>query len=79
MIPDTIRLGPFTVIPQEFYLAKGSAIDIFVSYSPRPDVESDLGLSQENLILACDNQTSEFYKLVGNGCKLNLEVTHMDG
>ena len=79
VIPDTIRLGPFTVIPQEFYLTRNAAIDIFVSYSPWPQVETDLGPVEENLILACDNQTSEFYKLVGTGCKLNLDVTHMDG
>jgi hypothetical protein len=30
------------------------------------------------LILACDNQTSEFYKLTGNGCMLDLNISKVD-
>lgn len=33
----------------------------------------------ENLILACDNQTSEFYKVTGFGAMLDLEVVAVDG
>jgi hypothetical protein len=32
------------------------------------------GKVEENLILACDNQTSEFYKLLGFGAMLDLDV-----
>jgi hypothetical protein len=31
------------------------------------------------LILACDNQTSEFYKLTGYGAKLDLDIVEVDG
>ena len=34
--PETIKLNGFTLIPSEFYLYSGNAIDIFVSFSPRP-------------------------------------------
>ena len=67
------------MIPSEFYLYSGNAIDIFVSFSPWPNEEKDHGSCEENLILACDNQTSEFYKLRGEGCMLNLEVISIDG
>ena len=71
---ETIRIGPFTLTPSEFYLYSGNAIDIYVSFSP--DVEGQL---EENLIMACDNQTSEFYKLTGYGAKLDLDVVAVDG
>jgi len=41
-----------------------------------PDREGQL---EENLILACDNQTSEFYKVVGDGAMLDLEIVAVDG
>lgn len=40
-----------------------------------PDKE---GQAEENLILACDNQTSEFYKLTGYGAKLDLDIVAVD-
>ena len=47
---ETIRIGPFTLTPSEFYLYSGNAIDIYVSFNP--DQEGQL---EQNLILACDN------------------------
>lgn len=32
--PDTIKIGPFTLFPSEFYLYSGNAIDIFISFNP---------------------------------------------
>lgn len=29
--------------------------------------------------MACDNQTSEFYKLTGYGAKLDLDIIEVDG
>lgn len=57
---DTIKIGSFTLTPSEFYLYSGSAIDIYVSFTPDRE-----GLLEEKLILACDNQTSEYYKVSG--------------
>lgn len=57
---DTIKIGSFTLTPSEFYLYSGSAIDIYVSFTPDRE-----GLLEEKLILACDNQTSEYYKVTG--------------
>lgn len=71
---DTIRIGSFTLTPSEFYLYSGSAIDIYVSFNP--DKEGKL---EENLILACDNQTSEFYKLTGYGAMMDLDIVAVDG
>lgn len=31
---ETIRIGPFSITPTEFYLYSGNAIDIYVSFSP---------------------------------------------
>lgn len=71
---DTIKLGPYTLFPSEFYLYSGNALDIFVSFNPTEE-----GLAEENLILACDNHTSEFYKLQGYGAMLDLDVVKVDG
>lgn len=71
---DTIRLGSFTLTPSEFYLYSGSAIDIYVSFNPERE-----GKLEENLILACDNQTSEFYKLTGFGAMMDLDIIAVDG
>ena len=71
---DTIKLGPFTLFPSEFYLYSGNALDIFVSFNPLQE-----GLADENLILAWDNHTSEFYKLQGYGAMLDLDVVQVDG
>ena len=71
---DTIKLGPFTLFPSEFYLYSGNALDIYVSFNPTEE-----GLAEENLILACDNHTSEFYKLQGYGAMLDLDVIEVDG
>lgn len=60
--------------PSEFYLYSGNAIDIYVSFAPETE-----GQHEQNLILACDNQTSEFYKLTGYGAMLDLDVTVVDG
>ena len=71
---ETIRIGSFTLTPSEFYLYSGNAIDIYVSFNP--DHEGSL---EQNLILACDNQTSEFYKLTGYGAMLDLDIVEVDG
>jgi hypothetical protein len=71
---DNIKIGAFTLTPSEFYLYSGNAIDVYISFNP--SVEGQLS---ENLILACDNQTSEFYKITGYGSMLDLEITHVDG
>ena len=71
---DSIKLGSFTLSPSEFYLYSGSAIDIYVSFNPERE-----GLLEENLILACDNQTSEFYKLKGYGAMVDLDIIAVDG
>lgn len=57
---DTIKIGSFTLTPSEFYLYSGSAIDIYISFTPDRE-----GMMEEKLILACDNQTSEYYKVTG--------------
>jgi len=30
--PETIKIGPFTLVPSEFYLYSGNAIDIYVTF-----------------------------------------------
>jgi hypothetical protein len=71
---DTIRIGSFTLTPSEFYLYSGSALDVYVSFNPEHE-----GKLEENLILACDNQTSEFYKLTGYGAMIDLDIIAVDG
>ena len=49
----------------------------------RPDLpklikEYGEGKLEENLILACDNQTSEFYKLTGYGAMMDLDIIAVD-
>jgi hypothetical protein len=57
-----IKLNSFTLAPSEFFLQKNQAIDIIVAFQPERE-----GELIENLILACDNQTSQFRKLHGYG------------
>lgn len=38
---ETIRIGPFTLTPSEFYLYQGNAIDIYVSYAPDREGQQD--------------------------------------
>lgn len=67
-------MGSFTITPCEFYLYSGNAIDVYVSFNPDQE-----GALTENLILACDNQTSEFYKVAGYGAMLDLDIIAVDG
>lgn len=69
----SIRIGSFNITPSEFYLYAGNAIDVYVSFNPESE-----GQLQENLILACDNQTSEFYKVTGYGAVLDLDIIAVD-
>ena len=41
--PETIKIGPFTLVPSEFYLYSGNAIDIYVTFSPG---ENDVGICE---------------------------------
>ena len=70
---DSIRIGSFTLNPSEFYLQQGNAIDIYVTF--QPEREGDL---EEKLILACDNQTSEYYRVTGTGAMLDLDIISVD-
>jgi hypothetical protein len=45
-----------------------------VSFNPAEE-----GKKTENLILACDNNTSEPFQITGYGAMLDLEITHVDG
>lgn len=72
--PDQIKIGPFSIHPSEFYLYSGTATDIYVSFNPALE-----GKETENLILACDNNTSEPFQVTGYGAMLDLDVTHVDG
>jgi len=71
---DTIRIGSFTLTPSEFYLYSGTAQDIYVTFNPEKE-----GKLEENLILACDNQTSEFFKLLGYGAMMDIDIVAVDG
>ena len=59
--------------PAEFYLYSGNAIDIYVTFNPDQE-----GYLEEKLILACDNQTSQYYKVVGKGAMLDLDIISVD-
>lgn len=52
----------------------GNAIDVYVSFSPDKE-----GYTSENLILACDNNTSESFSVCGIGAMLDVEVVEVDG
>jgi hypothetical protein len=72
--PNTIRIGAFSLTPSQFYLHAGAAIDIYVSFTPTEE-----GQTSQNLILACDNNTSETFKLTGFGAMLDLDIIEVDG
>ena len=72
--PNTIRVGAFTLTPSQFYLHAGNAIDVYVSFTPTQE-----GQTTQNLILACDNNTSESFQITGNGAMLDVDVIEVDG
>ena len=65
--PKVLQVGAFTLTPAQFYLTAGNAIDIFVTFQPSLE-----GPTRENLILACDNNTSESYSITGYGAMLDV-------
>lgn len=70
---ESIKIGSFTIHPAEFYLCSGNATDIYVTFQPERE-----GYLEEKLILACDNQTSEYYRVVGKGAMLDLDIVAVD-
>ena len=71
---ESIKIGSFILNPAEFYLYSGQATDIYVTFQPEYE-----GYLEEKLILACDNQTSEYYKVTGTGAMLDLDIIAVDG
>jgi len=70
---EVLISGPFTIFPLQFYLMKGQSIDIYVCFQPMEE-----GLIENKVILACDNQTSQFFYLRGEGAVLDLSVDQID-
>ncbi|CAG9311669.1 unnamed protein product [Blepharisma stoltei] len=70
---EILMSGPFTIFPLQFYLATGQFIDVLVSFQPK-----DEGVLENKIILACDNQTSQFYTLKGFGAALDISVSKID-
>lgn len=70
---DFFVSGPFTIYPLEFYLNKGTAVDIFISFQPQQE-----GEIVESLILACDNRTSKRYFLHGKGADVSIVASKID-
>ncbi len=54
--PNVLKIGAFSLSPAQFYLHAGAAVDVYVSFTPEKE-----GQTTENLILACDNNTSESF------------------
>jgi hypothetical protein len=48
-------------------------MDIFIQYFPTKE-----GLQKEKIILACDNQTSATYNLIGKGNMAELAIFGID-
>lgn len=71
--PEVIRIGPFTIYPNQFYLQKGDFVNLYVIYTPESP-----GEHEEDLILETTFQTRSTYKLKGTGCVLDLEATSLD-
>jgi D-Tyr-tRNAtyr deacylase len=72
--PNILKIGAFSLSPAQFYLHAGAAVDIYVSFTPERE-----GQTTENLILACDNNTSESFQVTGNGAMLDVEIVEVDG
>jgi hypothetical protein len=70
---DFLVSGAFTIYPLEFYLHRGSAVDIYISFQPSTE-----GEALENLILACDNRTSKRYFLKGKGAVVSVVASRID-
>jgi hypothetical protein len=70
---EVLVSGSFTIYPLQFFIGTGQFIDIYVCFQPTHE-----GLMENKVILACDNQTSEFYTLKGYGAMLDLSVVKID-
>lgn len=65
--------GPFTIFPLQFYLTTGQFVDIYVCFQPNSG-----GFVENKVILACDNQKSDYYSFKGLGATLELNVVQID-
>ncbi|KAL4510071.1 hypothetical protein ABPG72_010264 [Tetrahymena utriculariae] len=72
-IGDTLQTECFTIYPSEFYIQKNEIIDICVTFTPKKE-----GVTQEKVILACDNLTSAAYTLKGTGNMAELGIHGID-
>lgn len=71
---EMLQTEPFTIFPLEFFLQKGEAIDIFISFQPKNE-----GQFTNKVILACDNHTSSFYMVQGYGAMVDFSLSRLDG
>ena len=58
--PDSLCLGPFSLSPTKFYLAKGGCVDFTAVFSPPA-----IGLYTEQFTMACDNGQTLTFTLKG--------------
>ena len=59
--------------PSEFYIQKGEVVEIFATFTPKVE-----GLTQEKIILACDNLSSSTYIIQGTGNMAELGIYGLD-
>lgn len=70
---DILRLNNFTVYPSEFYIGKGQTMELFVVFTPQQE-----GVITEKVVLACDNNTSEFYTITARANMVELKVAKLN-
>ena len=71
---EMLHTEPFTIFPLEFFLQKGEAIDVYISFQPKTE-----GQFSNKVILACDNHTSSFYMVQGYGAMVDFSLSRLDG
>lgn len=70
---EVLMVNPFSIFPQEFYLYKGMALEIYVNFSPNVE-----GIIQKNLYITCDSKENIPYKIQGEGIAVDFQLISID-
>ncbi|CEG35731.1 uncharacterized protein PHALS_00066 [Plasmopara halstedii] len=73
MLDATMKIGPFSLQPTAFELAKGQSVILELIYIPSESHEQ-----RENFVMVCDNCLVKVFELVGRGCQVEVVATKIN-
>ncbi|KAJ0406135.1 hypothetical protein ATCC90586_000592 [Pythium insidiosum] len=68
-----LRVGPFSLSPQEMELDTGESVTLELTFVP-----SAVGEQRERFVMVCDNTLVRVFQLAGRGCQIELSITALN-